>query len=137
MGWLRVCFFFSSRRRHTIFDCDWSSDVCSSDLIFGDGAAAPLVVHSDGDEELIGPFVLGTDGRGARNLIVPVGGLRRRPSSETAVAREAEGGNWRSDQNLFMNGAEIFNFTLSTVPLAVQQLLEKANGGLQDRKSVV
>src|SRR2546427_2329918 len=28
------CFvFFSSRRRHTIFDCDWSSDVCSSDLV--------------------------------------------------------------------------------------------------------
>src|SRR2546430_12046142 len=26
-------FFFSSRRRHTIFDCDWSSDVCSSDLV--------------------------------------------------------------------------------------------------------
>src|SRR5256886_5359143 len=30
-------FFFSSRRRHTRFDCDWSSDVCSSDL---DHAAA-------------------------------------------------------------------------------------------------
>src|SRR2546430_4794616 len=30
---LVVClFFFSSRRRHTRFDCDWSSDVCSSDL---------------------------------------------------------------------------------------------------------
>src|SRR5256886_10444905 len=27
-----VMFFFSSRRRHTRFDCDWSSDVCSSDL---------------------------------------------------------------------------------------------------------
>src|SRR5882762_11876014 len=26
------CFFFSSRRRHTRFKCDWSSDVCSSDL---------------------------------------------------------------------------------------------------------
>src|SRR2546430_17049559 len=25
-------FFFSSRRRHTRFDCDWSSDVCSSDM---------------------------------------------------------------------------------------------------------
>src|SRR2546430_13596827 len=25
-------FFFASRRRHTRFDCDWSSDVCSSDL---------------------------------------------------------------------------------------------------------
>src|SRR2546430_4520969 len=30
---LMLCiFFFSSRRRHTRFDCDWSSDVCSSDL---------------------------------------------------------------------------------------------------------
>src|SRR5689334_24066262 len=25
-------FFFSSRRRHTRWNCDWSSDVCSSDL---------------------------------------------------------------------------------------------------------
>src|SRR2546430_6256971 len=29
---MRLVFFFSSRRRHTRFDCDWSSDVCSSDL---------------------------------------------------------------------------------------------------------
>src|SRR5260370_39708023 len=28
----RSFFFFSSRRRHTRFKCDWSSDVCSSDL---------------------------------------------------------------------------------------------------------
>src|SRR5256886_13681152 len=31
-------FFFSSRRRHTRFDCDWSSDVCSSDLAAAIGA---------------------------------------------------------------------------------------------------
>src|SRR2546427_3733352 len=30
-------FFFSSRRRHTRFDCDWSSDVCSSDLVEVEG----------------------------------------------------------------------------------------------------
>src|SRR5688572_32720508 len=30
---LGLWFFFSSRRRHTRFDCDWSSDVCSSDLL--------------------------------------------------------------------------------------------------------
>src|SRR5256886_13299576 len=29
---VKLVFFFSSRRRHTRFDCDWSSDVCSSDL---------------------------------------------------------------------------------------------------------
>src|SRR5256886_12223701 len=32
-GVLHQFFFFSSRRRHTRFDCDWSSDVCSSDLM--------------------------------------------------------------------------------------------------------
>src|SRR5256886_9171566 len=36
-------FFFSSRRRHTRFDCDWSSDVCSSDLV-ADAAAFTRVV---------------------------------------------------------------------------------------------
>src|SRR5256886_4686243 len=36
-------FFFSSRRRHTRFDCDWSSDVCSSDLVASIGTLAVLV----------------------------------------------------------------------------------------------
>src|SRR6266567_9236589 len=39
MTFLICFFFFSSRRRHTRFDCDWSSDVCSSDLL---DAGAPL-----------------------------------------------------------------------------------------------
>src|SRR5438270_2016608 len=37
-----IFFFFSSRRRHTRFDCDWSSDVCSSDLLEGTG-----ILHGD------------------------------------------------------------------------------------------
>src|SRR3972149_6589771 len=42
-------FFFSSRRRHTRFDCDWSSDVCSSDL--GDiGRPVPRVHVADRHE---------------------------------------------------------------------------------------
>src|SRR6266478_3668330 len=42
-------FFFSSRRRHTRFDCDWSSDVCSSDLgAIGDGLAIALRVYAAG-----------------------------------------------------------------------------------------
>src|SRR2546430_10003990 len=41
-------FFFSSRRRHTRFDCDWSSDVCSSDLYApGVAAVAPTTVFAD------------------------------------------------------------------------------------------
>src|SRR5260370_23894363 len=37
----RLIFFFSSRRRHTRFKCDWSSDVCSSDLNNADAALPP------------------------------------------------------------------------------------------------
>src|SRR5205085_2965192 len=36
---------FSSRRRHTRFDCDWSSDVCSSDLNIGDRCAMFEAIH--------------------------------------------------------------------------------------------
>src|SRR5256886_13451334 len=39
---LKHNFFFSSRRRHTRFDCDWSSDVCSSDLDLLQPAAAQV-----------------------------------------------------------------------------------------------
>src|SRR5688572_23465533 len=43
----RFLFFFSSRRRHTRFDCDWSSDVCSSDL--GDPRRAARRVAAPGE----------------------------------------------------------------------------------------
>src|SRR2546427_10530665 len=48
---LTVFFFFSSRRRHTRFDCDWSSDVCSSDL---SAATATVAVAALGPAAAIG-----------------------------------------------------------------------------------
>src|SRR2546430_10575878 len=60
-------FFFSSRRRHTRFDCDWSSDVCSSDLALG-------IFHAfldDREVELVGVEAAGeglTSGRHAASL---------------------------------------------------------------------
>src|SRR5256886_3041062 len=45
-----MIFFFSSRRRHTRFDCDWSSDVCSSDLaglVAGMGTGSPIPERGD------------------------------------------------------------------------------------------
>jgi 3-oxoacyl-[acyl-carrier-protein] synthase-3 len=94
--------------------------------LFGDGGAATLVGSAPAESELIGPFVLGTDGRGANQIIVKAGGLRCRPTPETAVEREDQSGNWRSDENLFMDGADVFGFALKTVPQAMNQLLEKS-----------
>lgn len=93
--------------------------------LFGDGAAATLVGSMPAESELIGPFVLGTDGRGANQIMVKAGGLRCPPTPETAVEREDASGNWRSEENLFMDGADVFGFALKTVPQALNQLMEK------------
>src|SRR5256886_11098003 len=61
-------FFFSSRRRHTRFDCDWSSDVCSSDLRpvvvrVRRGVVLPRVAAAGGVRDLV-PVGLGDLGGG-------------------------------------------------------------------------
>jgi 3-oxoacyl-[acyl-carrier-protein] synthase III len=100
--------------------------------IFGDGAAATLISVSPSDDKLLGPFVFGTDGRGADKLIVPAGGFRLPPSPETAIVSEDGSGNFRSAQNIYMDGPEIFNFTLKVVPGVVRQLLEKSRMHLEE-----
>src|SRR5437762_9599095 len=47
---LLVCFFFSSRRRHTRYIGDWSSDVCSSDLKAGPRSPDPAPFGTRGVE---------------------------------------------------------------------------------------
>ncbi|MGD0500281.1 MAG: ketoacyl-ACP synthase III [Bryobacteraceae bacterium] len=100
--------------------------------IFGDAAAATLVSAVDAAEPCLGPFVFGTDGSGAKNLIVPTGGMRRARTAESAATVEDKDGNWRSEDNLYMNGAEIFNFTLRAVPECVERLLAKAARRMED-----
>ena len=100
--------------------------------IFGDGAAATLVSAQDREDAAMGPFVFGTDGRGKDHLIVRAGGSRLPRSAGTGEVREGEGGNWRSADNLFMNGPEIFSFTLRRVPETVNELLTRANLSMGD-----
>jgi 3-oxoacyl-[acyl-carrier-protein] synthase-3 len=100
--------------------------------IFGDGATATLVSGEQAEKPFLGPFVYGSNGSGAAHLIVPAGGLRRPRSAETAVETEDDQGNVRSQDNLCMNGMEIFNFTLSVAPSTVEKLLEKAGLALGD-----
>lgn len=85
--------------------------------IFGDGAAATLVETSE--EEHLGEFVLRTDGSGGNNLVVR-NGMARSP-------RDGSTGDF-----LYMNGPEIFNFTLETLPPLVNDVLCKNNLGKED-----
>jgi 3-oxoacyl-[acyl-carrier-protein] synthase-3 len=97
--------------------------------LFGDGAAATLIESRDeaapGNDSWIGPFVFGTDGKGKDNLIVPSGGMRQ----PAAVGTNGDG---PSPGHLFMNGPEIFTFSLQVVPHAVHRLLARAGRTLDD-----
>lgn len=93
----------------------------SNRSIFGDGAAACLV-STEGFAE-IGDFVLGTDGSGAENLIVRTGASRHK--SPTGLSTEDDEGHTWFDDNLYMNGGAIFNFTLDAVPVMIKDLLTK------------
>jgi 3-oxoacyl-[acyl-carrier-protein] synthase III len=100
--------------------------------LFGDGASATLIrAKEDESDDLIGPFVFGTDGAGANNLIVPAGGMRQPTVFDPQVTVD-ENGNRRTVNNLYMNGPEIFSFSLRVVPNAVSELLAKAGKRLDE-----
>lgn len=90
--------------------------------VFGDGAAATIIENSD--IEHIFEFVLGTDGSGKDNLIVPNGGFRNAYDPLTPE-KKTDSEDIYTDNNLFMNGPEIFNFTNIAVPRAIEQCLIK------------
>lgn len=96
----------------------------SNRTIFGDAAAATLV-STNGFAELC-KSSLGTDGRGAENLIVKRGGLRFNKNTDD-IGIIDEFGNARNENYLLMNGSEIFNFTSEMVPVLVKETLLKNN----------
>lgn len=82
--------------------------------IFGDAASATLI--SDNGMYKIGEFSLGSDGSGFENLIVKNGAVKNVKTLDI---------DQPNDNNLFMNGPEIFNFTAKAVPELLDKTLEK------------
>jgi len=82
--------------------------------LFGDAGSATWIQASDPAQHAIGPFLHGTDGTGAGNLCVRGGGLRHPTGQENEPPQ------------MFMDGPEVFAFTMSAVPSAVRALLERA-----------
>jgi 3-oxoacyl-[acyl-carrier-protein] synthase-3 len=100
----------------------------SNKTIFGDAATATLI-STEGFAELL-DFELGTDGKGANNLIVMNGACRN--PIKNGVDIKDEFNNIQNNNNLFMNGPEIFNFTSETIPPLVDKTLIKNNISLEN-----
>ncbi|SFC06732.1 ketoacyl-ACP synthase III [Massilia yuzhufengensis] len=92
-------------------------------LLFGD-AGTVTAIEAGGPADAA-HFILGTDGRGAANLIVPQGAFRA----------PVPGGDARLDgrklDTLYMDGGEIFNFTLRAVPPLVARSFEHADAPME------
>jgi 3-oxoacyl-[acyl-carrier-protein] synthase-3 len=81
-------------------------------FLFGDAGTATAIER--GSNQL--SFVLGSDGEGAQHLMIPAGMCREPGEAGSHSAVECEGGNIRSRHQLYMNGAEVMNFTLRALP---------------------
>lgn len=104
-------------------------------LLFGDAASATLMSRKSSESDNfqdIGPFVFGTDGRGAENLIIHAGGLKEPITQESGIEVKDDFGNTRSRKNLYMNGNEIFNFAIKEVPKSVLELLNKSENEIDE-----
>jgi 3-oxoacyl-[acyl-carrier-protein] synthase III len=95
----------------------------SNRSLFGDGASATVVANEGFFE--IGDFCLGTDGSGSQNLIIKTGGMRSPSPINDFCFDENEVP--KSSDHLFMDGGEIFSFTLTEVPKLVRDTLAANN----------
>lgn len=100
-------------------------------VLFGDGASATLVTAGP-EGTRMGASVLGTDGSGYRNLIVPAGASRQPSCAATQIVETDENGSSRTREQLFMHGQELFLFTLKRIPEVVAATLERGGLAIDD-----
>lgn len=96
--------------------------------LFGDGAAATIVTKNDALG--IGSFVFGTDGSGSDNLIVKNGASRNKGLD--LELKTYGSNNTYTNSHLYMNGPDIFNFTLKNIPSLVKNCAIKNSMEIND-----
>ncbi|HNW56147.1 MAG TPA: ketoacyl-ACP synthase III [Bacteroidales bacterium] len=102
----------------------------SSNLLFGDAGSATLIEKDSSASPVY--CSLSSDGSGAKSLIIEGGGYRLPSSEFTVKVTEGPDKNLRSKENIFMDGPEIFNFTLREIPKDIIGLLDAANATVED-----
>jgi 3-oxoacyl-[acyl-carrier-protein] synthase-3 len=96
----------------------------SNRAIFGDAATATIISYNE--DAGIGDFLFGTDGAGFDKLIVK-NGCSRFPFDKEAEEITYGTDNTYTDNHLYMNGPEVFNFTNAVIPDFTNEVLLKNN----------
>lgn len=96
----------------------------NSKPLIGDAAAITIVEKCDADNTIYANIKM--DGTGAMVLNIPAGGFRMPSTPETAVMEQDAAGNFRSKDNLVMQGDEVFNFVQREVPPMIEHLFKQS-----------
>jgi 3-oxoacyl-[acyl-carrier-protein] synthase III len=104
-------------------------------LLFGDAGSATLIEKNSRYPQSY--FSLSTDGAGESVLKINGGGYRNPSSIETIKSAKHDDGGIRSDENLFMDGIEVFNFTMREVPKDIRKILEYSEKSMKDIEYVI
>lgn len=96
----------------------------NSKPLIGDAAAITIVEKSEDDNTIYANIKM--DGTGAFALNIPAGGFRMPSTPETAVMEQDAAGNFRSKDNLVMQGDDVFNFVQREVPPMIEHLYEQS-----------
>lgn len=102
-------------------------------LLYGDAGTATLLEKGKGNFDA----VLHTDGEGWEAVCIPGGGSRKPFSENSLLEKERQDGSIGNDLEVYMNGIDVFNFTLRVVPKSIKELLEKTGTVIADYGSIV
>lgn len=97
--------------------------------LYGDAGTATLIEKGDFYKSY---FSLYSDGAGSNSVIIPAGQCRIPVTIQNLQASQKEDGNFRSENEVFMDGMDVFNFALKVVPQGVKEIVELAAGKLED-----
>jgi 3-oxoacyl-[acyl-carrier-protein] synthase III len=100
----------------------------ASIMLVGEASVAVLLEKTDECEPLV--TLLRSDGNGYRYLIVPGGGYRNLDASHEVIL--CADGNERTLHNSFMQGTSVFTFTISDVPRAIKDFLDRTKTTVDD-----
>ena len=96
----------------------------NSKPLIGDAAAITIVEKCEEENTIYANIKM--DGTGAFALNIPAGGFRMPSTPETAVMVQDAAGNFRSKDNLVMQGDDVFNFVQREVPPMIEHLYEQS-----------
>ncbi len=96
----------------------------SARVVFGDGAAVSIISADSSSGKII-DFEFETIGSGHDKFMIPAGGIRNPKNEKTSVIYKDRNNNYRSDNDILMDGYAIWNFVNNDVPPVVRRLLKK------------